>query len=147
MRKIVPEHLGRLMNSAGWAIVYVRQSTQDQLLHDHASRRRQYGLADRARQLGWAAPVVIDDDLGRSGGGVARPGFARLLLAICEGGVGPVLGHRAGGGGLAAGTQRARSAHAARVLGWSSAGWLAACSLMRTGSTTRFWRTIGCCSA
>jgi DNA invertase Pin-like site-specific DNA recombinase len=64
MRKIVPEHLGRQ------AIVYVRQSTQDQLLHNHESRRRQYGLADRARQLGWAEPVVIDDDLGRSGGGV-----------------------------------------------------------------------------
>jgi excisionase family DNA binding protein len=85
MRKIVPEHLGRQ------AIVYVRQSTQDQLLHNHESRRRQYGLADRARQLGWAEPVVIDDDLGRSGGGVARPGFERLLLAICEGRVGIVL--------------------------------------------------------
>ena len=154
MRKIVPEHLGRQ------AIVYVRQSTQDQLLHNHESRRRQYGLADRARQLGWAEPVVIDDDLGRSGGGVARPGFERLLLAICEGRPGIMMGHRAGGGGLAAGTQRARSAHAARVLGqgsgpgfWASVlgqrsgGWSAACSLMRTGSTTRFWRTIGCCSA
>ena len=36
-------------------------------------------------------PVVIDDDLGRSGGGVARPGFERLLLAICEGRAGIVL--------------------------------------------------------
>ncbi len=76
MSRIAPDHLGRQ------AIVYVRQSTQDQLLHNHESRRRQYGLADRARQLGWAEPVVIDDDLGRSGGGVARPGFERLLLAI-----------------------------------------------------------------
>jgi len=42
-------------------------------------------------QLGWAEPVVIDDDLGRSGGGVARPGFERLLLAICEGRAGIVL--------------------------------------------------------
>ncbi len=85
MSKIASEHLGRQ------AYVYVRQSTQDQLLHNHESRRRQYGLADRARQLGWAEPVVIDDDLGRSGGGVARPGFERLLLAICEGRVGIVL--------------------------------------------------------
>ncbi len=85
MIKIAPDHLGRQ------AFVYVRQSTQDQLLHNHESRRRQYGLADRARQLGWAEPVVIDDDLGRSGGGVARPGFERLLLAICEGRVGIVL--------------------------------------------------------
>ena len=85
MSKIAPDHLGRR------AFVYVRQSTQDQLLRNHESRRRQYGLADRARQLGWVDPVVIDDDLGRSGGGVARPGFERLLLAICEGRVGIVL--------------------------------------------------------
>ncbi len=85
MTKIAPDHLGRN------AFVYVRQSTQDQLLHNHESRRRQYALSDRARQLGWAEPVIIDDDLGRSGGGIARPGFERLLLAICEGRVGIVL--------------------------------------------------------
>ena len=34
---------------------------------------------------------VIDDDLGRSGGGISRPGFERLLAAICEGRVGAVL--------------------------------------------------------
>jgi excisionase family DNA binding protein len=85
MNKIAADHLGRQ------AFVYVRQSTQDQLLHNHESRRRQYALADRAQQLGWSEPVVIDDDLGRSGGGVARPGFERLLLAICEGRVGIVL--------------------------------------------------------
>jgi hypothetical protein len=32
-------------------------------------------LVERARQLGWAAVEVIDDDLGRSGGGINRPGF------------------------------------------------------------------------
>lgn len=85
MTKIGPDHLGRE------AFVYVRQSTQDQILHNHESRRRQYALANRARQLGWEAPVVIDDDLGRSGGGIVRPGFERLLLAICEGRVGIVL--------------------------------------------------------
>ena len=85
MSKITPEHLSRQ------AFVYVRQSTQDQLQHNHESRRRQYGLADRARKLGWSDVVVVDDDLGRSGGGVARPGFERLLVAICEGRVGIVL--------------------------------------------------------
>lgn len=85
MTKIGPDHLGRE------AFVYVRQSTQDQILHNHESCRRQYALADRARQLGWDAPVVIDDDLGRSGGGIIRPGFERLLVAICEGRVGIVL--------------------------------------------------------
>lgn len=85
MSKITPEHLART------AYVYVRQSTSEQVMHNHESRRRQYALADRARGLGWSAVVVIDDDLGRSGGGGARPGFQRLLGAICEGRVGAVL--------------------------------------------------------
>jgi hypothetical protein len=42
------------------------------VLHNSESRRRQYGLADRARQLGWAQVEVIDDDLGRSGGSISR---------------------------------------------------------------------------
>jgi excisionase family DNA binding protein len=83
--KITPDHLGL------GAYVYVRQSTADQLVNNPESRRRQYGLAERARQLGWSDVVVIDDDLGRSGGGVTRPGFERLLAAICEGRVGAVF--------------------------------------------------------
>jgi len=83
--KITSEHLLRA------AYIYVRQSTADQLLHNHESRRRQYGLADRARHLGWQEVVVIDDDLGRSGSGISRPGFERLLAAICEGRVGSVF--------------------------------------------------------
>src|SRR5436853_1592082 len=85
MTKITANHLARA------AFVYIRQATADQLLHNHESRRRQYGLADRARQLGWAAVEVIDDDLGRSGGGITRPGYERLLAAICEGRVGAVF--------------------------------------------------------
>lgn len=85
MTKITPDHLAR------GAYVYVRQSTAGQLMRNHESRRRQYGLADRARRLGWSDVVVIDDDLGRSGSGVARPGFEKLLAAICEGRVGAVL--------------------------------------------------------
>ena len=83
--KITPDHRDRQ------AYVYVRQSTPDPLLHNHESRRRQYALTDRARTLGWPEVVIIDDDLGRSGGGVERPGFERLLLAICEARVGIVL--------------------------------------------------------
>jgi excisionase family DNA binding protein len=83
--KIAPEHLAR------GAFVYVRQSTQDQLLHNHESRRRQYALAERARSFGFAEVEVIDDDLGRSGGGARRPGFERLLASICEGRAGMVL--------------------------------------------------------
>ena len=85
MTKITPEHLTRS------AFVYVRQSTTDQVLNNHESRRRQYALADRARALGWGAVEVIDDDLGRSGSGIARPGFEKLLAAICEGRVGAVV--------------------------------------------------------
>lgn len=85
MSKISPEHLAR------GAYVYVRQSTADQLRHNHESRRRQYALADRARTLGWSEVVVIDDDLGVSASGVARPGFERLLVAICGGQVGAVI--------------------------------------------------------
>ena len=85
MTKITPEHLAR------GAYIYVRQSTADQVLNNHESRRRQYGLADRARALGWTTVEVIDDDLGRSGSGIARPGFEKLLAAICEGRVGVVV--------------------------------------------------------
>jgi DNA invertase Pin-like site-specific DNA recombinase len=85
MTKITADHLGR------GAFVYIRQSTADQLVHNQESRRRQYGLADRAKQLGWASVEVVDDDLGRSGGGITRPGFERLLAAICEGRVGAVF--------------------------------------------------------
>jgi len=85
MTRITPEHLGR------GAFVYVRQSTADQVLNNHESRRRQYALVDRARALGWTTVEVIDDDLGRSGSGIARPGFEKLLAAICEGRVGGVV--------------------------------------------------------
>src|ERR1700688_2776812 len=85
MTKITPDHLARS------AFVYIRQSTPDQVLNNHESRRRQYGLAERARQLGWQDVVIIDDDLGRSGSGISRPGFERLLAAICEGRVGAVF--------------------------------------------------------
>ena len=85
MSKITSEHLARQ------AVVYIRQSTPDQVANNLESKRRQYGLADRTRQLGWNDVAVIDDDLGRSGGGVARPGFEKLLAAICEGRVGAVV--------------------------------------------------------
>ena len=83
--KITPDHLARA------AFIYVRQSTVDQLANNHESRQRQYGLAERARTLGWTDVTVIDDDLGRSGSGIRRPGFERLLTAICEGRVGAVF--------------------------------------------------------
>jgi hypothetical protein len=43
--KLTPERLGRR------AIVYVRQSTPGQVINNLESQRRQYNLADRAREL------------------------------------------------------------------------------------------------
>jgi excisionase family DNA binding protein len=85
MSKITAEHLSRR------ACVYVRQSTPDQVQNNLESQRRQYALAERARQLGWEQVEVIDDDLGRSGSGTLRPGFERLLGMLCDGEVGAVL--------------------------------------------------------
>ena len=85
MTTITADHLTRS------AIVYIRQSTFHQVTNNIESGRRQYGLVERARQLGWNDVQVIDDDLGRSGGGIARPGFEKLLAAICERRVGAVL--------------------------------------------------------
>jgi excisionase family DNA binding protein len=85
MSRISPEHLARA------AFVYVRQSSVYQVLNNLESQRRQYGLVERARQLGWEDVQIVDDDLGRSGAGTPRPGFEKLLAAICEGRVGAVV--------------------------------------------------------
>jgi DNA invertase Pin-like site-specific DNA recombinase len=85
MNKITADHLARR------ACVYIRQSTPDQVQHNLESQRRQYGLVDRARALGWQDIDVIDDDLGISGGGTRRPGFERLLRALCDGQIGAVF--------------------------------------------------------
>lgn len=74
------------------AVVYVRQSTQSQVMTNLESQRRQYDLVDVARQRGFRDNEVIDDDLGRSASGtVARPGFDRLVALLCAGKVGAVL--------------------------------------------------------
>jgi hypothetical protein len=78
----------------------VRQSTAYQVANNTESGRRQYSLVERARRLGWSDVQVIDDDLGRSGGGIVRPGFEKLLAAICERRVGAVLSIEASPGSL-----------------------------------------------
>jgi excisionase family DNA binding protein len=84
--KISPDHLKRR------AVVYIRQSSPGQVVHNQESQRRQYGLADHARQLGFQQVEVIDEDLGRSGSGhVERPGFEHLVAEVCTGQVGAVL--------------------------------------------------------
>ena len=87
--KISVEHLKRA------AYVYIRQSSSYQVRFHLEGQKRQYGLAERAHQLGFHEVVVIDEDLGRSGSGVQeRPGFGRLLAAVCQGLAGAVLAWR-----------------------------------------------------
>ena len=76
------------------AIVYVRQSTQHQVMEHRESTARQYALADRATALGWPkAAVEIDEDQGRSGSSVeGRSGFGRLLTEVSSDRVGIILG-------------------------------------------------------
>ena len=77
--KIADHHLQRL------AIVYVRQSTQQQVLEHRESTARQYALTDRAIALGWpsVAVEIIDEDQGRSGSSAeGRSGFQRLLAEV-----------------------------------------------------------------
>jgi DNA invertase Pin-like site-specific DNA recombinase len=86
--KIRPDHLRR------HAVVYVRQSTVQQVRGNRESTVRQYALADRAKALGWPAAAVqtIDDDQGRSGArSDHRDGFKTLLAEIGAGQVGVVL--------------------------------------------------------
>ena len=74
------------------AIVYVRQSTPQQVQVNLESQRRQYDLVEVARRRGFTNVEVIDDDLGRTASGTAeRPGFERLVAALCAGQVGAVL--------------------------------------------------------
>src|SRR5262245_31782222 len=87
--KIRRQHRDRL------AIVYIRQSTPQQVERHQESTRLQYALVDRAFQLGWAREriLVIDDDLGRSGATIeGRAGFQRLVTEVGLGNVGLVLG-------------------------------------------------------
>jgi len=73
------------------AILYVRQSTAQQLARNEESRRQQYGMRERLQALGWRDVEVIDEDLGKSAAGsVDRSGFRRLVAEVSLGRVGVV---------------------------------------------------------
>ena len=83
--KVRPHHLERK------ALLYVRQSSAHQVLHNRESSALQYAMRDRLAALGWSEIEVIDDDLGRSAaGGVQRAGFERMVAEVCLGKVGAV---------------------------------------------------------
>src|SRR5689334_4146649 len=83
--KIGPQHLARK------AVLYVRQSSAHQVLHNRESRALQDAMRDRLAGLGWSEVEIIDDDLGRSAaGGAVRAGFERMVAEVCLGKVGAV---------------------------------------------------------
>lgn len=87
--KLGSDHRDRL------AVVYIRQSTPQQVLHHQESTRLQYGLKARAVALGWPESriLVIDDDLGKSGASIeGRTGFQRLVSEVSLNHVGIILG-------------------------------------------------------
>ena len=87
--KITRQHQVRL------AIIYIRQSTPQQVERNQESTKLQYAQVDRAFQFGWARETIItiDDDLGRSGSTIeGRLGFQRLVAEVGLGHVGLVLG-------------------------------------------------------
>ena len=87
--KVKPGHLTRK------AIVYIRQSTAQQILNNCESTARQYALDQRAVQLGWPpeSVVIVDEDQGLSGQTAeGRSGFAYLLSEVALNHVGIILG-------------------------------------------------------
>jgi DNA invertase Pin-like site-specific DNA recombinase len=85
-QKIKAHHLERR------ALLYVRQSSTHQVLHNEESRRLQYAMEARVRSLGWKDVEVIDEDLGRSATSVVgRAGFQYLVAEVCLGKVGAVV--------------------------------------------------------
>ena len=133
-QKIRPEHLDRA------AVVYVRQSSRQQVLEHSESTRLQYALAERAVALGWARSqvMVIDDDLGVSAATAgSRKGFARLVTEVTMGRAGVVLG-----------IEMSRLARTGRDWHPAAGAVLACpgcCSPTRTASMTRGSITTGCC--
>ena len=67
------------------AVVYLRQSSPQQVLQHQESLQLQYALTERARQYGWDATQiqVIDTDLGLTGStSTGRPGFQELVTRV-----------------------------------------------------------------
>jgi DNA invertase Pin-like site-specific DNA recombinase len=85
---IQPQHLTRL------AMIYVRQSSPQQVLNNQESLRLQYALQQRAQELGWPPDriEIIDADLGLTAAAAQhREGFKELLARVTLGQVGMIL--------------------------------------------------------
>jgi DNA invertase Pin-like site-specific DNA recombinase len=85
---ITPNHLTRK------ALIYIRQSTPQQVLTNQESLRLQYALRLKALELGWQAEdiEIVDTDLGQSGAVAQnRAGFKEVVSRITLGEVGIIL--------------------------------------------------------
>src|SRR5215208_7295511 len=77
--KVRPHHLERK------ALLYVRQSSAHQVLHNRESSALQYAMRDRLTALGWSDIEVIDDDLGRSAAGGVEAGEIEAIHPLPDG--------------------------------------------------------------
>ena len=128
--KIRAQHLERK------AILYVRQSSPYQVLHNLESQKLQYAMEERLRHLGWRAIEVVDEDLGRSAAGlVTRSGFERMVAEVC---LGKVVRSRPARSPVSHGTVESGSSW------WKSVAWSIPCWLIRRWFTRRGSATIGC---
>ena len=76
------------------AVVYIRQSSPQQIARNPESQRRQRGFVNRAVQLGWPANRihVIDEDMGQSGArSGSRQGFQQMVAMAALGRIGIIL--------------------------------------------------------
>jgi len=83
--EVTSMHLARL------GIVYVRQSSPYQVMHNEESQRLQRAMEQKLHSLGWQTVEVIDDDQGVSAATAGRrEGFDRMVAEVCLGKVGAV---------------------------------------------------------
>jgi len=86
LEKITSEHLIRI------AIIYIRQSSLNQVKKHKESQLLQYQLVERAKELGWDKVIIIDDDLGHSAGGTMdRNGFEQLIIDVIDKKIGAIF--------------------------------------------------------
>ncbi len=87
--KVTATHLSRR------ALLYIRQSSLKQVIHNTESAIRQYDLRGKAISLGWDASqiTVTGIDQGQSGASAAdREGFQQLVAEVSPGRAGIVPG-------------------------------------------------------
>lgn len=85
---VTPSHLARK------ALIYIRQSTPQQVLTNQESLRLQYALRLKAIELGWRSDDVeiIDSDLGQTGAiAQIRAGFKEVVSRVTLGEIGIIL--------------------------------------------------------